>query len=316
MCCPNGCGTAGSTCCGSTLFCDPGQTCCGDGCADEGHSCCGTSHQCEPDWKCCSKDTGACAPSGATCCGPEIYCDAGARCCQDPKDGEYYCSPGSSCLPTLIFDLAEFPGEDETWENLCRGIKRWAGYNPNTPNQIVLTWPGSRNSRVANANRIASGCENGNPCNKVFGSAGNTWSCEEFPPAASLEGGADASIICIPLSINRILGSRWGRANSNRNAGYQTLVKVKGLDCTTVSVDGISKKLARRSVVLKNDTATGAVYVNASVYGNDTAGSVALIIPFDVPYNFIGDFHIGYSISSGSLKSADLIDDWGNDFGK
>ena len=227
MCCPTGCGTPGSTCCGDEFYCTPEQTCCGEGCADQGNTCCGSSHQCEPDWQCCPNTDGKCAPPDAKCCGPDIYCggvpgasvSVNAICCQDPADGDYYCSPGPECLKTWILDLSEYPGQDETWENLCRGIQRWAGYNAATPNQIVLTWPGPKNSAVSNANRIAAGCENGNPCNEIFGgSAGYVrWSCEEFPPAASLEGGQAASIICIPQSINSSLGSLWRWANNGKN---------------------------------------------------------------------------------------------------
>jgi hypothetical protein len=222
--------------------------------------------------------------------------------------------------------LNDYPGEDEIFENMCRGNMQWPGFNADRPNEIFLTYNGKNQNAAAAANRRAAGCA-GSPCARIFGETlpnGDRirWSCEEWPPAASAEGGALASIICVPQSINSAIGSRWRWAVDGKSKNDQIRVKVKGIDCSKItndkkrSIDGDKKMLLGRAgtgAVLKNDSEV--VFVDSSVYGNKTDGSVAMIIPFDVPYDFEGTFKVNYTIASGSLKSGSLIDDWGNDFG-
>lgn len=337
-CAPDGglcCGTTaceeGWQCCsGGEGCCEDAQTCCTSGCADAGKSCCGTQYQCDTtDEQCCSGN--GCAPKDATCCGPDYYCSAGGTCCIGPQqndDGsdDYFCSPGTTCLDTLYLDLNDYPGEDEIFENMCRGNMQWPGFNADRPNEILLTYNGKNQNAAAAANRRAAGCA-GSPCARIFGETlpnGDRirWSCEEWPPAASAEGGALASIVCVPQSINSAIGSRWRWAVDGKSKGDQIRVKIKGLDCSKYtndkkrSIEEDKKILLGRAAsgaVLKNDSEV--IFVNSSIYGNKTDGSVAMIIPFDVPSDFEGLFHVNYSIASGSLKSGSLIDDWGNDFG-
>jgi hypothetical protein len=221
----------------------------------------------------------------------------------------------------LTLDLSDYPNQDEIFENMCRGIKQWSLYNPNRPNEILLTYIGKNQNAIARQNRIDAGCA-GSPCNRIFGD-GVRWSCDEFPPAASEEGGQNAAIICVPQSINSALGSRWRWQVDGQSKGYQARVKIKGVDCSEVPVDkrrstdigeAITRGLSKRNAVLKNDTSV--VYLDSSIYGNDTGGSVAMVIPFYIPDDFIGTFNLNYAISSGTLKSGSLGDDWGNDFGK
>lgn len=203
---------------------------------------------------------------------------------------------------------------------------QWPGFNADRPNEIFLTYNGKNQNAAAAANRRAAGCA-GSPCARIFGETlpnGDRirWSCEEWPPAASAEGGALASIICVPQSINSAIGSRWRWAVDGKSKNDQIRVKVKGIDCSKItndkkrSVEEDKMMLLGRAgtgAVLKNDSEV--VFVDSSVYGNKTDGSVAMIIPFDVPYDFEGTFNVNYTIASGSLKSGSLIDDWGNDFG-
>ncbi|KAL3713665.1 hypothetical protein TMatcc_002368 [Talaromyces marneffei ATCC 18224] len=245
----------------------------------------------------------------------------------DDGSDDHFCSPGTTCLDTLYLDLNDYPGEDEIFENMCRGNMQWPGFNADRPNEIFLTYNGKNQNAAAAANRRAAGCA-GSPCARIFGETlpnGNRirWSCEEWPPAASAEGGALASIICVPQSINSAIGSRWRWAVDGKSKGDQIRVKVKGIDCSKYtndkkrSIEEEDKNIllgrAATGAVLKNDSEV--IFVDSSVYGNKTDGSVAIIIPFDVPYDFEATFNVNYSIASGSLKSGSMIDDWGNDFG-
>lgn len=275
-----------------------------------------------------------CCPNGcgipeSTCCGPNYYCIEGALCCLDPEDDtDYFCSPGPECIDTFTIDLADWPDGEEIFENMCRGIQQSESYSADKPNEIILEYIGPDESK--RPNRIASGCE-GSACAKLFSPtdangeriAGLEWSCDEFPFASASQGGADASIICVPASINSGIGRKWGSQVKGKSAGYQARVKLKGYDCSKVSVDKrrsidrydseIKSLVPRAGSILKNDS-TG-LYVDGSVYGNASDGKVALTIPFYIPYDFLGTFHLNYSIASGTLKSGSIIDDWGNGFG-
>ncbi|KAJ5818484.1 hypothetical protein N7474_004075 [Penicillium riverlandense] len=138
------------------------------------------------------------------------------------------------------------------------------------------------------------------------------------------EGGSDASIICVPQSINSALGSRWGSKLKGNAGGTQFRVKIKGLDCSQTPVDkkrSVSPgNMVTRTpmkddgvVLKKNDT--DIIYVDESVYANKTDGSIATLIPFYIPDNFVGTFNVNYNIASGTLKPGFLIDDWGNYYG-
>jgi hypothetical protein len=60
---------------------------------------------------------------------------------------------------------------------------------------------------------------------------------------------------------------------------------------------------------------TDALYINGSVYGNSSNSKVAMIIPLDIPDDFISTYTLNYTIASGSLKSGSITDDWGEDYG-
>jgi hypothetical protein len=320
VCCPSGCAPADTTCCGS-YYCTAVQTCCSnDGCADEGNTCCG-SNQCTPDEQCCGDGNG-CAPTTSTCCSDGTYCVEGSICCED-NDKDIFCSPGDTCIETLYLDLADYPGMDEIFENMCRGILR-SGLSEATPNEIILTYIGVGQAAVAAQNRRDSGCAGTNrlQCAAVFSVPGEQWQCDEFPFATAVEGGSLAAVLCVPQHDNGAMGSRWGQMVKGKAKGTQIRVKINGFDCSTVTDDTertvsgdetAGKAVVLRDAVLKNDTS--GIYINGSVYGNYSGGNVALIIPFTIPDDFIGTFNLDYSIASGSLTSGSIMDDGGNDFG-
>ncbi|EED13298.1 hypothetical protein TSTA_057870 [Talaromyces stipitatus ATCC 10500] len=107
--------------------------------------------------------------------------------------------------------------------------------------------------------------------------------------------------------------------------GAQIRVKIKGIDCSKITNDNkrsIEDEAftphtllgrARSGAVLGNDSKV--TFVDSDVYGNKTNGSVAMIIPFDVPDDIVGIFTVDYTIASGPLKSGSLVDDWGNGLG-
>ncbi|KAL1874742.1 hypothetical protein VTK73DRAFT_270 [Phialemonium thermophilum] len=145
------------------------------------------------------------------------------------------------------------------------------------------------------------------------------------------------------------MGSRWGQVVKGKPKDTRIRVKIKGFDCSQVvdkkkrhvneeagnghaarapavgpltgyaqlrTLGQISAQaLDRRAdgAILKNDS--NAIYIDGSVYGDEAGGKVAMIIPFDVPDDFIGSFHLDYSIISGTLKSGLITDDWGEDYG-
>jgi hypothetical protein len=225
-------------------------------------------------------------------------------------------------VDTMTLDLGNFPNQDEIFKNMCRGIRQWPQYNPDTPNEMLLTYIGTKQSRRKRQNRRAAGCD-GSPCNKTYGSVHEMWSCDEFPFAASEEGGRNAAIMCVPHSINRAIGEEWRQQVYRKSKGYQARVKIKGIDCSKVSNDKRrsisaseigSRGLSKGNAVLKNDTS--ALYLDASIYGDNTGGSVAMIVPLYIPNDFLGTFSVDYAIASGTLRSGLIGDNWGNDYGK
>lgn len=216
---------------------------------------------------------------------------------------------------------------DEIFENMCRGILQSTLYNSDKPNEIILSYIGKGETKTANQNRRDAGCTR-SPCAKIFsevGPGGKTirWSCDEFPFATSNEGGSAAAILCVPQKDNSALGSRWGQMVKGKAKNAQIRVKIKGLQCADVPID--KKRSAERATrealvkraggILRNDTDSDAIYIDGSLYGNSSDGKVAMIIPFDIPDDFIGTFKVNYTIASGILKSGSLQDDWGEDYG-
>jgi hypothetical protein len=205
-----------------------------------------------------------------------------------------------------------------------------AAYNSDLPNEIILEYNGPKNS-LTNQNRIASGCPPGkSPCAKIFSEVGPNgkkiqWSCEEFPFAASAQGGGLAAMICIPQKINSSFGGRWGAKVKGKAKGTKIRIKIKGIDCSKAPLKakrspkdretGNAELMKRASTVLKNDTNSEVIYVDASTFGNNTDGKVAMVIPLDIPDGFVGTFNIDYKLASGSLKSGFIMDDDGEDYG-
>ncbi len=218
---------------------------------------------------------------------------------------------------------------DEIFENMCRGILQSALYDSKRANEITLSYIGSGKRSIARQNRRDAGCT-GSPCAKIFSETGPDgerirWSCDEFPFATSSQGGSAAAILWVPQKDNSVLGSRWGQAVKGKEKDDQIRVKIKGTDCSKVP---ISRKISgdigettfdalakRAGTILKNDTDSGAIYVDGAVYGDSSLGKVAMIIPFDIPEDFIGTFILNYTIAAGTIKSGSIVDDWGEDYG-
>lgn len=233
-----------------------------------------------------------------------------------------------------MLDLKDYKGMEEIFENMCRGILRSALYNRLTPNEIMLSYIGKGQRKLARQNRRDAGCT-GSFCAQVFGEKDPLtgkkirWSCDEFPFATSGEGGASAASQCVPQNVNSAIGSRWGHAVRGLGKGANVRVKIKGFDCSKVS---LAKKMRRsldvsadmspanlylrdeESAILKNNT--DAIYIDGSVYGDDAGGKVAMIIPIDHDQDFEGTLNIDYTVQSGSLASGTIMDDWGYEYGK
>ncbi|KAK0614386.1 hypothetical protein B0T14DRAFT_308563 [Immersiella caudata] len=309
--CPGGvfCTQLGRFCCPSNqaVSCPTGGTCCTAGCADPGNTCCGTKGQCLPTEQCCSGG-GGCATKTGTCCGAGHYCTAGARCCKD-ADGDSFCSPaGAACFDTMTLDFADYPGMDEIFENMCRGMLR-SGQKMGSLNEIILTYIGPRRRSEADKNRRDAGCKD-SVCARLFSGGGVKFQCDEFPFATSMEGGAKAAMQCVSGHDNRVMGSRWGTAVRGKTRGTRIRVKIKGFDCGSVGLE----KRAAQGAVLKNETT--AIYVDGKVYGEYSEGKVAMIVPLDIPDDFVGTFTVSYTIASGEIKSGYIMDGWGEDYGR
>jgi hypothetical protein len=223
----------------------------------------------------------------------------------------------------MTLDLNDYQGMDEIFENMCRGILR-SGLSAARPNEIILTYIGKGESSISGRNRRDSGCAGTNrlQCAAMFSVPGQDWQCDEFPFATAVEGGSLAAVMCVPQHDNGSIGSRWGRAVLNKPQGTKIRVKIKGFDCSMVTDDKkrsieanevTAKAVVPRDAVLKNNT--NGIYIDGSVYGNYSEGKVALIIPFNIPDDFVGTFSVDYTIASGSLSSGSIMDDGGDDFG-
>jgi len=92
------------------------------------------------------------------------------------------------CLDTVTMDFEQYPSMDWIFENMCRGMKLrgWLG------NEMYLTYIGGGDRRRGQ-NRVAAGCNGRNAlrCVLLFGPG---WACDEWPPASSVEGGANSAI--------------------------------------------------------------------------------------------------------------------------
>jgi hypothetical protein len=221
-----------------------------------------------------------------------------------------------------VLDFNDYPGEDDIFENMCRGILR-SGLSLTRPNEIIIEYIGAGQRATARANRVAAGCRGANAlrCAAVFGPG---WQCDEFPFATSTQGGASAAVMCVPGTVNGSIGGRWGKIVSGKSQGTNIRVKIKNFDCSQVRDKKRAvrerkaaierKQLAKRAgAILKNETS--GLYMDGSVFGNYSAGSVALIIPLYIPDEFIGTFNINYTIAEGELTSGSLMDDDGEDYG-
>lgn len=210
---------------------------------------------------------------------------------------------------------------------MCRGMMQSSAYNSAYPNEIILSYIGKGQKKLASKNRRDSGCT-GSACAKLFGHYVNgkkvRWSCDEFPFATAHEGGSPASILCVPQSDNSVMGNRWSQAVKGKGAKAKIRIKFKGIDCSSVIMDkreigagGFSRgaivERADSGAVLMNST--DGLFIDGSVYGNYSDGKVAMIIPLDIPIDFQGTYTVNYTIESGSLKSGLITDDWGEDYG-
>ncbi|KFY18413.1 hypothetical protein V493_08630 [Pseudogymnoascus sp. VKM F-4281 (FW-2241)] len=176
-----------------------------------------------------------------------------------------------------------------------------AAYNPETPNEIILSYIGKNRISHANRNRRLAGCK-GSPCAKLFSYYENgkkvKWSCGEFPFATSHEGGTDSAIMCVPQSDNSVLGNRWGQSVRGKKPGTKPQRGIRaGCFCAVLG------------------KSTDGIFVDGSVYGNSSDGKVAMIIPLDIPIDFEGSYTVNYTVASGSIKSGYITDDWGEDYG-
>ncbi|KAF8460905.1 hypothetical protein BDZ91DRAFT_851317 [Kalaharituber pfeilii] len=151
----------------------------------------------------------------------------------DDEDVGEFCRIGGKDIPVMTFRWFE-DLTDDLVENMCRGIKKRGGGN-----EVVLTWAGDGRNR---SRRRASGCRGF--CRGKRSSTGERTSCDEFPFAATREGGTGAHIGCIVAWQNTMQGiyiNSWS-AFYGIKAGDQFVVRMEGVDCSRVS----SSKLAIR----------------------------------------------------------------------
>jgi len=215
-------------------------------------------------------------------------------------------------------DLVDFPGMEDIFENMCRGIRR-SGRNGN---EMLLEYIGKGNpGKRASNNRKAAGCKGRNRLNCVamFGKGS---SCDEWPPATSIQGGASAAIRCVPGTDNSAMGGKWSGKITGKDPGTMVRQKIKGMDCSKVSMDfdprkTTSVRLLKRAVggaILLNTT--DAVYVDGeALYGTLAGGRVAILVPIVVPGDFVGELTYSFTITTGTLRSAVLLDDGGDEYG-
>lgn len=259
------------------------------------------------------------------CCGRNTSCQEGDQCCKD-KWGSRFCAP--SCYDTVRLDFNDFPGMEEIFENMCRGILRSGS---TTPGEMILEH-GKYSKSQKNRHRRQAGCRGrkGLKCAKLFGKG---WECDEFPFASTVQGGTDAAAMCVPGTHNGAIGGIWGSNVRGKAKGTKLRFKIDNFDCSEIfdkrgvdeldssHLDTLPEGLVlpqlekRDGAILKNDS-TG-LFMDASVFGlNSTGGDVAMIIPLNIPEDFVGTFEINYKLESGTLRSGLIIDDDGEDYGE
>jgi hypothetical protein len=192
---------------------------------------------------------------------------------------------------------------EEIFENMCRGIVRGSSF---VPGEMILEYNGRKSSDTASNRRAACGKLQ---CAKVYGKG---WQCDEFPFASTVEGGSLAAVMCVPGKHNGSLGGKWGTVVKGKSKGTQIRVKIKNFDCSKVF--DRKTRVKRATTVLRNDT--HAIYLAGSAFGNYSQGSVAMILPLDIPQDFVGTFTVDYATAQGKFDSGSIIDDEGEDYGE
>ncbi|KAF9463133.1 hypothetical protein BDZ94DRAFT_1259680 [Collybia nuda] len=196
------CEIPGGPICDAVHCCAPGQQCCPGGC-------CPLSSNCASVGRCCPKVNTLC-PNGVTCCPPGYSC-CGNTCCA----AGFTCERGECIDSTLKDKVVRFDikkNNRELLKNMCNGLR---GKNTET-----LTYRGpDLNER--DRTRVAAGCVDGYCADLIARGlvTSNFRSCDEYPPASSLEGGASRlpiqrAINCIPIRENSHQGGKFGGMQS------------------------------------------------------------------------------------------------------
>ncbi|PVF95043.1 hypothetical protein CPB86DRAFT_605415 [Serendipita vermifera] len=200
------------------------------GCCPQVSERCGGSQCCSPGASCCPGAAvgEGCCETGTTCCGNGC-CRSPAVCGRDTDTRSLTCMLANVATP-LEFDANQ---NRELAENMCRSMRARGVLG----NEEVLT------RRLYNSKSEAARIRRKAKCGGVTKCA-STFSCDEYPPASTEEGydglyGLDVFSCCIDHVQNvaggRQLSSLYGQGSRALGAGSKFVVRVKNLDCSTVS---------------------------------------------------------------------------------
>jgi len=208
---------------------------------------------------------------------------------------------------------------DELFKSMCKGLKARGQSDSD-----IFTF--TDDEKIKQQNRNNAGCI-GSPCNT--GSFGT--SCDEFPFASTMDGGAGAVFSCIPVLAQNIQGgviSSFKQRNLMQSGQHYQFV-LDGFDCATLSpilhsaiisdgsTDNSTESLGAEGGVLalsKRDLIPGGSDDATESYPPLTEQDTSNVVIMSVGDLKAGTYTISSRINQGSISSMRVLDYLGEEF--